>query len=221
MPELYWTLFALPIGLGLLAFVEPCSVGASLLFIKTVEGKPASSRITQAGIFAFVRAGAIGALGALAALIGARFVAFQSVGGLLLAILYLALGGVYLAGKAGWFMRQWGPRLSKVSGTRSAVALGLLFALNIPACATPLLAALLGSAAFGTGGNAMQGFMMLSLFGLALSAPIVAAMFFPRARASLDRLMGLSRTMPRIIGSVLIALGAWTLYMSLAIEAPL
>jgi cytochrome c-type biogenesis protein len=105
MPELYWTLFALPIGLGLLAFVEPCSVGASLLFIKTVEGKPASSRITQAGIFAFVRAGAIGALGALAALIGARFVAFQAAGGVLLAMLYLALGSVYFAGKAGWVVK--------------------------------------------------------------------------------------------------------------------
>jgi hypothetical protein len=30
---------ALPLGLGLLGFIEPCSVGSSMLFIKHLEGR--------------------------------------------------------------------------------------------------------------------------------------------------------------------------------------
>lgn len=35
-----WNLLVLPVGLELLGFIEPCSVGSSLLFVRFVEGKP-------------------------------------------------------------------------------------------------------------------------------------------------------------------------------------
>ena len=209
-----------PIGFGLLAFIEPCSVGASLLFIKSVEAKPAPARMAQAAIFAAVRGVTIGLLGAAAALIGARFVNYQTAGGLALGILYVALGVTYLAGQAGWLRRRVGPRIADLSGGRSAFALGVLFALNIPACATPLLAALLGSAAAGSTDGAAQGFLMLSLFGLALSLPLVVALLFAPARRAFDWLTGLTRRVPILIGGVLVALGAWTAYMSLSIPSP-
>ncbi len=36
-----------PVGLGLLGFVEPCSIGSSLVFIKYVEGKSATAKLAQ------------------------------------------------------------------------------------------------------------------------------------------------------------------------------
>lgn len=34
-----WALIVLPLGLGLLGFVEPCSVGSSLLFVKYLPSR--------------------------------------------------------------------------------------------------------------------------------------------------------------------------------------
>ena len=35
-------LIAIPAGLGLIGFVEPCSIGSSLVFVKYLEGKSLS-----------------------------------------------------------------------------------------------------------------------------------------------------------------------------------
>jgi cytochrome c-type biogenesis protein len=32
-------LLIVPLGLGLLGFIEPCSIGATLIFVKFLEGK--------------------------------------------------------------------------------------------------------------------------------------------------------------------------------------
>ncbi|HLB16657.1 MAG TPA: hypothetical protein VJM14_17155, partial [Burkholderiales bacterium] len=61
--------FLLPIGLGLFGFVEPCSIGSTLLFIKLIEGKRAVVKVGQVAMFAFTRAIFIGFLGAAAAVI--------------------------------------------------------------------------------------------------------------------------------------------------------
>ena len=46
----------LPIGLGLFGFVEPCSIGSTLLFMKLMEGKPAAVKVGQVATFASARA---------------------------------------------------------------------------------------------------------------------------------------------------------------------
>jgi cytochrome c-type biogenesis protein len=61
---------ALPIGLGLFGFIEPCSIGSSLLFIKTLEGKSAADKLAQVSTFAFIRALAMGLLGLVAVFLG-------------------------------------------------------------------------------------------------------------------------------------------------------
>lgn len=73
MPADVFNLQALPVGLGLLGFIEPCSIGSNLLFIGYVEGKDPAVKIAQAGVFALTRAAFTGALGAAAALVGAAF----------------------------------------------------------------------------------------------------------------------------------------------------
>ncbi len=98
--------------------------------------------------------------------------------------------------------------------------LGALFALNIPACAAPLIAALLGIAAAGGAGGVplTQGFVSMALFGLALSLPIVAVASFPRSRQALDRLASLARRMPRWTGTLLILLGLWSIWFGLFVS---
>lgn len=130
----------LPIGLGLLAFIEPCALGATLLFIKLVEGKPPAVQLGQALGFMLTRGLLMGALGASVAWIGGTFFSLQKGGWLVFGSIYAAIGLMYLTGRVHWLQRSIGPRLSRLGALRSSLALGLLFGLNIPACAGPLLA---------------------------------------------------------------------------------
>ena len=161
------------------------SIGASLLFLKSVEGNPPAVKVMQATVFTVTRALFIGSLGALAALIGTVFLGFQRFGYMLLGTFYVGLGLVYLAGKAGPLMRSLGPNLSTVRGS---VVLAMFFGLNVPACSGPLLAAVLGAAAVAGAAAVGQGFWMLALFGVALSLPLLVALAFGPAQRVVERL---------------------------------
>ncbi len=207
----------LPIGLGLLGFVEPCSIGSTLLFVKYLEGKDAASKLAQVGVFAGTRAVFIGLLGMLAAVLGTVFLGFQRSAWGVLGAVYVGLGLLYLIGKAGILMVSLGPSLSRLSDSRGSAILGVLFGLNIPACAAPLIFALLGAAAASgaAGGTLASGFLSLALFGFALSLPLVLAVLFGPARRTLDWLAGLSRRLPFWTGLLLIALGLWSIWFAL------
>lgn len=211
--------FFLPIGLGLLGFIEPCSIGSSLLFIKSVEGKSRADKFAQVGIFMLVRALLMGALGLAAVRVGAGFLGFQKGAWIFFGAIYTLVGFAYLAGKSRFFMVSLGPSLARFSTLEGSAALGLVFAFNIPACAGPLIAVLLGlSAAQGAGGaQLMHGFISMSLFGLALSLPIATALFFSRARSALDRLADLSRSVPRWTGALLVILGIWSIWFGVSV----
>jgi cytochrome c-type biogenesis protein len=206
-------LLILPFALGLLGFVEPCSLGGTMLFIKFLEGKPATAKLVQVAAFLTSRMLLIGALGGIAAVIGAAFIGFQKAMWVVLGSLYLLIGVALLLGKGGALMRGIGPGLARLKDTRGAVGLGLLFGLNIPACAAPLIFALLGLAAAGgaTTGAIAQGFVSLAVFGFALSLPLIAAVLFAPARRLLDWAAGLSARAPLITGLVLVALGLWSI----------
>ena len=207
----------LPIGLGLFGFIEPCSMGSTLVFIKVMEGKPAAVKFWQIGVFTATRALFIGALGAVAVLVGSAFIGFQKAMWTGLGALYVALGLLFVAGRAGYIMTSLGPSLARVGDVRSSAALGLLFGLNIPACSAPLLFALLGAAAASgvSGATLANGFLSLALFGFALSLPLAVAVLFPAARRVLDWIAGLSRRVPRWTGIVLIVLGLWSIWFGL------
>src|SRR3546814_16372220 len=66
-------LVAVPAGLGLIGFVEPCSLGSSLVFVKYLEGKGATAKLLEVTLFAVTRSAFIGLLGVVAALLGALF----------------------------------------------------------------------------------------------------------------------------------------------------
>ena len=126
------TTVLLPIGLGLFAFIEPCAIGATLLFIKFMEGKPVRVKLGQTATFVLVRALFIGLLGASAALIGTGVLALQRAGWIAFGLVYLVIGMLYLTGRAGWLMRSVGLRVGRLGGYRASAAIGLAFGLNIP-----------------------------------------------------------------------------------------
>ena len=213
-------LVVLPIGLGLLGFVEPCSIGSTLIFVKYLEGKVFADKLAQVSVFAVTRAVLIGALGVAAVVIGTAFIAFQKAAWIVLGAIYVAVGLLYIFRRAGALKISLGPTLGRLSGLRGSMALGLLFGLNIPACAAPLLFALLGMAAAGagSGGTLAAGFISLFLFGLALSLPIAAAVLIAPARRALDWLSGLSQRLPLWTGLLLVALGFWSIGFGLLAE---
>ncbi len=209
----------IPIGLGLFAFIEPCAIGATLLFIKFMEGKPVRVKLGQTATFVLVRALFIGLLGASAALIGTGVLALQRAGWIAFGLVYLAIGLLYLTGRAGWLMRSVGLRVGQLGGYRASASIGLAFGLNIPASAAPHLLALLATSASGaTGTGVAGGFLSLALFGFALSLPLVVAVLFQRARALLDRLAGLTGRMPRWTGFVMTVLGLWSIWFGLFVS---
>lgn len=219
----FFQLFLLPAGLGLFGFVEPCSIASSLLFVKHLEKQAASEKIRQTALFAATRAVFIGLLGVAAVLVGSGFVAFQKVAWIVLGVLYVLLGILLLAGRASAFMVAIGPRVRKDSGLRLSAGLGVLFGLNIPACAAPLLAALLAATAAtgASGATVTAGFTALAVFGFFLSAPLVAVVFSARARRLLDWIAHQTGRFPRWTGAILIALGAWSIFFGLFVEVPL
>jgi len=213
-------LVLLPIGLGLFGFIEPCSIGSTLIVIKQLEGKSAAEKLAQIMVFAGTRAIFVGLLGVLAVLLGTVFLGVQRAAWLALGLLYAALGILYLTNRIGPFMVSLGPSLTRLADMRGSAALGVLFGLNIPACAAPLLFALLATAAAGgaVGATMVSGFVALALFGLALSLPLIVAVLFAPARRALDWLAGLSRRLPFWTGLLLLALGAWSMWFGLFVE---
>jgi cytochrome c-type biogenesis protein len=67
------------------------------------------------------------------------------------------------------------------------------------------------------GAGLPQGFVSLAIFGLVLSAPLIAAVAWPPARTCLDRLTGFSRRAPILTGIVLAALGVWSVVFGLLV----
>ena len=207
----------LPIGLGLFGFIEPCSIGSTLLFIKTTEGAPAATKAKQVLAFTLSRAAFIGLLGALAALVGSLFLGLQKAAWVLLGILYVLIGLLYLTARIGPLMLSVGPRLAALTSVRGSIALGAALVLNVPACAAPLLLALLAASAAGGAGGATiaRGFGSLALFGFALSLPLVAAVLFASARRVLDWLAALTRRIPIWTGALFVVLGLWSIWFGL------
>ena len=203
-----------PILFGLLGFIEPCAIGTTLLFLITLEGRSATQKVAQVLAFTLTRTIATGLLGVVAALVGSWFLGLQKAVWVAVGLLYLAIGYLYISGRIGVLKRSLGPGLSRLSAARGSALLGALFGLNIPACAGPLLLALLASAAAegATGVTLARGFASLALFGFALSLPLLAIVLFPPARRALDWIASLGDRLPLWTGGLFALLGIWSIW---------
>jgi len=214
-----WSLAAhifLPIGLGLLGFVEPCAVGGHMVVLGTLNEQSRTSRLTSLLVFMVTRTMAYGVVGIVVVLIGQYFVAGQKAFWLIFGLAYAALGFLYIFGKVGLLMRRIGLHRPSPRGQRNAVLLGVLFGANVPACAAPLLFAVAGSAA--GAGDYAAGFITMALFGLALSAPLLLIVAVPRFVRVLEAVGGASQWLHRFIGVILIAVGVWSVWFGLFVD---
>lgn len=206
-------LLTLAVGLGLLGFVEPCSMGANMVFLGHLREKGRVTRLRETAKFALVRSAVLGLFGLGIAFLGSSVFTAQKGFWLLLGLLYLALGvAVILNARFRWglFGRVSLGRLLPERGGRS-LGMGLLFGLNLPACAYPLMLALLGP---GAASGPLLGFGALFVFGLALSLPLVPLAFSERAAKIFGRLSRLGGVTPYVIGAVFLLLAAYVLYTS-------
>lgn len=211
-------LFLLPAGLGLLGFIEPCTVGSSLLFLQYLEGRSPREQVAQTVTFTIARAVLMGTLGVAAVYAGRAFVDFQKAAWAVMGLAYIVLGIAYLTGWVNRLKRAFGAGLGRLDPRKGAVVLGAIFAFNVPACAGPLLAALLGAAALTQAANLGRGFAMLAVFGLALSLPIAFAVLSRRGRLLLERIARYGTHAPKIIGALFLLLGAWSIRFALVAE---
>ena len=214
-----WSLSAqvlLPIGLGLFGFVEPCALGGHLVFLDSMRGRGRAAQLISLVVFALTRTLAMGVVGLVVAVIGQLFVTTQKTFWLLFGLAYLVLGALYMTGKAGLLMRRIGLGGGSNAVWKNAVVLGLVLGVNIPACAAPLLFAVAGLAA-GSQTYAI-GFVTMALFGLALSAPLMAMALLPAISRTIESLASMSRRLHLVVGGLLIVVGLWSAWFGLFVD---
>ena len=216
MEATLFTLFLLPAALGLLGFVEPCTIGAHLLFLDTQKARRRAEKWRAVTVFVLVRALVAGLFGAGAAFLGQRLIEAQTGLWLIFGGLYLGIGLIFLAGRAGWIKQRLELAPAAWKRATSPLVLGAAFGLNVPACAAPILFALLGMAA--GSGAVLTGFVQMALFGLFLSLPLALFVLFPGLVGGLDRFGRRFASTGRVLGAVFILLGLWSIWFGLHVD---
>lgn len=185
-----FNLIVLPLFLGLVGSITPCALGINAVFLGYVMGQDRWHRLWQGLLVTLARAFSLMVLGLLFGFLGEqvktfifgyqRFVAAAliALGALLILSYYrpMSLPGVQLGSK----------RFKQNTG--GALALGALFGLDIPACTSPMVLALLAQTVFV--GELAFGAITLFLFGIAMSLPVLGVALFEGAN---QRFLGFAR----------------------------
>jgi cytochrome c-type biogenesis protein len=208
--------YLLPLGLGLLGFVEPCTIGGHLLFLESQNNRARAEQLRSVAVFIATRALVMGLFGALIAWAGARMIGAQTGLWLVFGSIYLIIGLAFLAGRAGLFKIRVNLSPAGWKRAQNPVVLGLAFGLNIPACAAPILFGLLGMAA--VTGTALTGFKMMLVFGLALSVPLLLIALVPRFSVGLRRLGERLKNKTWLLGGTFVLLGLWSIWFGLFVD---
>ena len=206
----------LPIGLGLLGFIEPCTIGGHLLFLETQTGRSSREKINSVLTFVAVRSLVTGLFGALIAFLGQNIISAQTSFWLVFGVIYLVIGVAFLIGRAGLIRRRVDLAPETWKRARNPIVLGLAFGLNIPACAAPILFGLLGLAA--TTGTVVTGFAMMFLFGLFLSSPLALIAAVPSLARRLETLGERMKQTRWLVGVVFTLLGLWSIWFGLYVD---
>ena len=157
-----------------------------------------------------------GLFGGIIAFVGQSLIGVQTGVWLIFGLIYIAIGVAFLLGRHS--LLKWNIDLAPKTWRRvkHPIALGLAFGLNIPACAAPILFALLGLVA--TAGTAVSGFVMMFLFGLALSAPLIVFAFAPYLSDWLSRTGNWMKRRTWLTGTIFMLLGVWSVWFGLYVD---
>lgn len=209
-------LVLLPIGLGLLGFVEPCTIGGHLLFLETQVDRSRREKLNAVLTFVATRSLVSGLFGAVIAFLGQAIISVQTGFWLVFGVIYLTIGIAFLIGRAGLIKQRISLAPTAWKRAQNPLVLGLAFGLNIPACAAPIVFGLLGLAA--TTGTVTTGFVMMFLFGLFLSSPLALFAAVPRLASWLETLGKKMKRMRWLIGVVFALLGLWSIWFGLYVD---
>lgn len=210
------SLILLPIGLGLLGFIEPCTIGGHLLFLNTQKSRERHQKIRAVTIFIIARTLVAGLAGAIIAWAGQTLITLQTGIWLIFGLIYLAVGLALVWSRFSILKSPVNLAPAAWKKTQSPLLMGLAFGLNIPACAAPILFGLLALAA--TTGTAFTGFVMMALFGLFLSLPLAIFAIVPAMAARLDTFAHAMIRGRWIIGLVFAGLGIWSIWFGLYVD---
>lgn len=206
----------LPIGLGLFGFIEPCTIGAHLVFLGSQDGRSRTTQLVAFAVFLVLRVAVMSAFGAAAALLGAALIDVQTGFWLAFGALYVAIGLGSVAGNGRWLRRRVALAPSAWRWAANPAVQGAAFGLSIPACAAPLLFALLGVAAGGA--SLPAGVLSMALFAAALTLPLAPLLFWEPLRRPVQRLAEILRGRGWVLGLILIALGLWSIWFGLYVD---
>jgi cytochrome c-type biogenesis protein len=208
---MFYNIVVIPALFGLIGFFEPCSLGINIIFLNRIEGLNTAKKIIETSIFCLARGFLLALVGLSAAFIGSRIITIQSSFFIILGALYIFFGVLTLINKYKPVFRS-GIDLAKYVRIKSNVTLGLVFGLIIPACAIPLILALIGKSILL--GNLLEGFVSLFAFGLALSIPLLIISFFAKSNEIISKISEKARQMPWLAGVILIVVGLLTMLSS-------
>jgi cytochrome c-type biogenesis protein len=205
----FYQIILVPVAFGLLGFVEPCSIGANIIFLGYLQARKAG-KVSETIKFTITRALFLGLVGLLVGVVGQPMRTGTYSYSLLLGGAYVVLGllGLWWSARGtGFAPLDLGRYLPK----EGAFPLGVVFGLTAPACSLPLFLALLG---LGVTEGAWVGFLSLFLFGLALSVPLVLIAHSAKAEEILRSLGRKATKVPYLAGLVLISVGSITILIA-------
>jgi len=212
----FYTFVLLPAALGLLGFIEPCTIGAHLIFLETQKPRSKSEKIRAVSVFVVVRALMAGVFGATITFLGKLVVGLQTNLWLVFGSVYLLVGILFLFGRGGLIKQRINLAPATWKKASNPIVLGIAFGLNIPACAAPIIFGLLGLAA--TSSSVLAGFSMMFIFGVTLSLPLVLFVAIPSLATRLARLGEYLKGKTWIPGLVFILLGLWSIWFGLYVD---
>ena len=208
---MFYNAILIPVLFGLIGFFEPCSLGINIIFLNRIKGLNTAKKISETSIFILVRAFLLALVGLSSAFIGSKIFTIQSSFFFILGGVYILFGVLNIINKYKPIFRS-GINLAKYFQNKGSVALGLIFGLVIPACAIPLILALIGKSILL--GNLLEGFVSLFAFGIALSLPLLIISFFAKSNEIISKISEKGRQIPWLAGVVLIVVGLLTMLSS-------
>lgn len=158
----------------------------------------------------------MGGFGGLIVIVGQRLIGVQTGAWLAFGAVYLCLGAAIFAGWDKSLRQRIGFAPQRWKAATSPLLQGLAFGLNIPACAAPILFAVMGTAT--VSGSATTGFLLMAVFALALSLPLLPLSVVPTLARPLDRLADWLRPRRWLLGAILVALGVWSIWFGLFVD---
>lgn len=179
------TLLLIPAVFGFVGAFTPCALGINALFFGHITGKPRRQRLAEWLLFALSRAAFLTVLGLAFGLLGQLVSGFVRGYQVIFAYGLILLGALFIVSRFRPLPLPYfnlAPAAVGPGGTQrfgGTLALGAVTGLDIPACTSPLVLALLAQTVLV--GDYLFGAIALFIFGVGMSLPLLVVGAFEQA----------------------------------------